>query len=462
MSYTPTPTGDGKYRIKVLDQNLYVQAELVLNAGLQLCALNKSEEKQKWVINAVPGKSGVWTIKSAADNNYGVTIYKDGDRYGGYGYPLPQYAASLNWAIVEKYTDGKQYSKLKVDGETYVWDSNWGDNAVNFYYEKTSVSLGPNQCYVFEKLPNDPPPPPPSKALDVLFVQDVTGSQGPYIQKAKDNINAICQTLISSGQIAPNALRFGLVIFRDHPPQDDTTGGGDGPEAQCDAFADILTAGWNDDAEKVALLVTDSPPHGIKEDGDGFPNGCPLQHPNDPVKIGNQLARKGIVLNVLACEPTLSGYYKNALDFYKGVTKKSGGQIYPLGDVQSVVNSILAASLESFDLSAFAQSNLNKAAGFSNNEAGLSKALHDIRAQVHTFVADSYYEDNAQGDANAQAWFEAESLEEGRENIKRVVENRIKAEYRSGKAPKVKVETQPISFVQAQRAARMVMARTGY
>lgn len=92
----------------------------------------------------------MWTITSAADKNQGVTTYKDGDRYGGYGYPLPQATVSLNWAIVQKNTDGKTYSKyasflrlivdrvlstiiirLKVDGETYVWDSNWGDNAVN-------------------------------------------------------------------------------------------------------------------------------------------------------------------------------------------------------------------------------------------------------------------------------------------------------------------------------------------
>lgn len=56
MSYTPTPTGDGNYRIKVLDQNLYVQAELVLNAGLKLCPLDQSEAKQK-VCDFLTGRS---------------------------------------------------------------------------------------------------------------------------------------------------------------------------------------------------------------------------------------------------------------------------------------------------------------------------------------------------------------------------------------------------------------------
>ncbi|KIK35126.1 hypothetical protein CY34DRAFT_17225 [Suillus luteus UH-Slu-Lm8-n1] len=53
-------------------------------------------------------------------------------------------------------------------------------------------------------------------------------------------------------------------------------GGGDRPEAQCDAFAAVVNAGWKDRATKVAILITDSPPHGIGEDEDGFPGGCPL------------------------------------------------------------------------------------------------------------------------------------------------------------------------------------------
>lgn len=55
------------------------------------------------------------------------------------------------------------------------------------------------------------------------------------------------------------------------------TGGGDGPEAQADGLYDALHASWNAKATKVAVLITDAPPHGIGEAGDGFPKGCPLR-----------------------------------------------------------------------------------------------------------------------------------------------------------------------------------------
>jgi hypothetical protein len=117
---------------------------------------------------------------------------------------------------------------------------------------------------------------------------------------------------MAQGNFAPGGLRFGVVAFRDHPPQDSTfvtkvltprpgtspeqvafvvdpgivanvlntlpaSGGGDGPEASTDALQLCLTADWNDGASRVAILITDAPPHGVEETGDGFPDGCPLR-----------------------------------------------------------------------------------------------------------------------------------------------------------------------------------------
>ena len=116
---------------------------------------------------------------------------------------------------------------------------------------------------------------------------------------------------MAQGNFAPGGLRFGVVAFRDHPPQDSTfvtkvltprpgsspeqvafvadagivanvlntlsaSGGGDGPEASTDALQLCLTADWKDGASRVAILITDAPPHGLGESGDGFPDGCPL------------------------------------------------------------------------------------------------------------------------------------------------------------------------------------------
>lgn len=90
-----------------------------------------------------------------------------------------------------------------------------------------------------------------------------------------------------------------LVAFRDHPPQDSTyvtqeyafttdieimeanlrtlsaSGGGDGPEAQTAALHSALNSDWRDDGAKIAILITDSPPHGIGDNGDGIPDGDP-------------------------------------------------------------------------------------------------------------------------------------------------------------------------------------------
>ena len=48
-------------------------------------------------------------------------------------------------------------------------------------------------------------------------------------------------------------------------------GGGDGPEAQTAALAAALDLEWAEDAIKMVVLITDAPPHGLGEAGDGFP-----------------------------------------------------------------------------------------------------------------------------------------------------------------------------------------------
>ena len=129
---------------------------------------------------------------------------------------------------------------------------------------------------------------------DILFLQDTTGSQGPYINSAKKAIRDICNKISASADIKKELIRFGLIAFRDHPPQDMTyvtrnfgftddisimqanlnrlsaLGGGDGPEAQTAALAAALDMEWIDNAVKMVVLITDSPPHGIGEDRDGF------------------------------------------------------------------------------------------------------------------------------------------------------------------------------------------------
>lgn len=61
------------------------------------------------------------------------------------------------------------------------------------------------------------------------------------------------------------------------------TGGGDGPEAQAAAMGDALKMPWRSDAEKVVVLITDAPPHGIGDSGDFWPQGSPDSKRPSPI-----------------------------------------------------------------------------------------------------------------------------------------------------------------------------------
>ena len=108
------------------------------------------------------------------------------------------------------------------------------------------------------------------------------------------NIRKIVEEIVSSEHAD---VHMALVEYRDHPPQDATfitrphdftpsvrtmkgwleacsaQGGGDGPEAVADALHDLVKLSWRPDSTRVAVLISDAPPHGIGDSGDGFPNG---------------------------------------------------------------------------------------------------------------------------------------------------------------------------------------------
>lgn len=113
--------------------------------------------------------------------------------------------------------------------------------------------------------------------------------------RTQKNINKIADEIIKSEKCH---LRIGLVNYRDHPPQDLTyvtevndltddiksakdfiskttaRGGGDLPESICCAFHDCLEKlTWRDDSIKIAILITDAPPHGLGICEDDMPKG---------------------------------------------------------------------------------------------------------------------------------------------------------------------------------------------
>ena len=198
--------------------------------------------------------------------------------------------------------------------------------------------------------------------LDLAFAMDCTSSMNGYINSAKENIENIVQKISTSGI---SSIQFGLVEYRDHPPQDNSfvtrkhdftsivstmkswltscsaQGGGDAPEAVADALYDIFNMSWRSDATKVCVLISDAPPHGL-EHGDNFPK-CPAGH--DPVCIVSEMAKKGIALYSVGCG--LSG---NVMDFYMAIAFKTGGQYVPLSNAKNLADVIIGGAQEEVSL----------------------------------------------------------------------------------------------------------------
>jgi len=208
-----------------------------------------------------------------------------------------------------------------------------------------------------------------SQLLDLVFLVDCTASMGTYIASAQKNITSIVEQISKSSGCN---VRFALVTYRDHPPQDtsyvsqvhqftdnlaqmktyvDTmraSGGGDGPEAVTDGLFDVNNLVYRPDATRICIFIADAPPHGIEPNGDGFPNGFP--NGRDPLQIVREMAQKRIVIYSVACVPAINSY-KYAKDFMKAVADISDGQCVSLQNAHLLANIITGGAQEEISLS---------------------------------------------------------------------------------------------------------------
>ncbi|MGI8551588.1 MAG: vWA domain-containing protein [Dehalococcoidia bacterium] len=158
--------------------------------------------------------------------------------------------------------------------------------------------------------------------VDVAFVVDTTGSMGPFIEAARDNIRRVAEEVADLGDLD---LHFAVVEYRDHPPQElsfvtrvypfddgdalqavlnglQPEGGGDAPEAVLDGLVAAANLAWRANADRLCFLVGDAPPHGYGQrvsppsgrrssrdsssDDDAWPEGCPCRAtPNGVVEL---------------------------------------------------------------------------------------------------------------------------------------------------------------------------------
>ena len=198
--------------------------------------------------------------------------------------------------------------------------------------------------------------------MDVAFVVDTTGSMKDDISAVRDSLDEIVNHITS--RTKGLEIRFGIVSYRDHPPQDRTyvtklfdfsdnikrvkkliaelrpSEGGDTPEAVADGIADARTKlSWERNAYKVVLLVGDAPPHGKKYNSIGddyFPDGCPKGI--DPIEEVQQFRKdfgSTIFIFVCGCNPLVEESFRKIAD------SVDDGKYYSLLEAHELPEAIL-------------------------------------------------------------------------------------------------------------------------
>jgi von Willebrand factor type A domain len=130
-----------------------------------------------------------------------------------------------------------------------------------------------------------------------VFILDTTASQLPYIGASVARCKDMCIATQIPGQFDKVELRLAVIAFRDHGDEYVTKdfggftnnvdtvisnlntlvaqGGGDGPKAMTAALDKALNLSWRGDAAKIAVVITDAPPHGIGDRDDVYYDGDP-------------------------------------------------------------------------------------------------------------------------------------------------------------------------------------------
>ncbi|KAG8920547.1 hypothetical protein FRC01_000709 [Tulasnella sp. 417] len=300
---------------------------------------------------------------------------------------------------------------------------------------------------------------PNRKLLDLVFIQDCTGSQGSYIASATKNIEEIYSAIHQSERlVSQDDLRIGLIAFRDHPPQDHTyvtrnfgfssdpkqvqehlkslyaAGGGDGPEAVTAALGEALEMDWRPTASKMVVLIADAPPHGIGEYGDGFSDGSP--DGRDPLQIVRQMAQRGITLY--------------ATDFYQAITGITSGLMLPLTTANLLAHAIIGSVLENLDMERLirevGQAVAQRILGGQESVDDVARELHEkllLRNEsTKKLVVENIYRESEEAKHNVQVWQNSPDLATARPQLKKVRGPRFTDKYlmaagsrRSGYSP---------------------------
>ena len=280
--------------------------------------------------------------------------------------------------------------------------------------------------------------------MDLAFIMDVTGSMSPYINNVKQHIKDLVDAIAASN----TDLRIALIEYRDHIPEDRTfvtrthnftssvfvmkswlnaaraNGGGDRPEAVADGLAQAKNLEWRPNAAKISVLVTDAPPHGlVPAEDNSFPDGTKI----DPIEVAHQLAKKGIPLYTVGCEPSIIPYK----DFFMALAFLTGGQYIPLSRPHFLTDAVIGGAKEELSLKKFSadvQSEIKKVAsrGAAVNEQQIAqtvfKRLQGQGAKTQQLLKNMKPLDGASAQAKVMAG--TSSLLEARKHFTKGTESR--------------------------------------
>lgn len=265
--------------------------------------------------------------------------------------------------------------------------------------------------------------------LDLAFIVDNTGSMGKWIRSAQENVQKIIRDIERAQR---TNVRFALVSYRDHPPQDSSfvtqthdftsdvsemqrrvnemraSGGGDFPEAVAAALYDASQLTYRPNSTKVAVLIADAPPHGLGCVGDGFPNGCPLGH--DPIQITRCMAERGITIYTVIC-----GNFEGQA-FYQGVAQITGGQYIPISSAHLLAGVIVGGAQEEISIERLMQDaqetvrTEEEAAGRQLDDDELASKLHETLKSKKTIKTQFGGVDLPSFEGSAKYYSEAATL----------------------------------------------------
>lgn len=226
--------------------------------------------------------------------------------------------------------------------------------------------------------------------MDLAFCIDTTGSMQGELDMVKSRVKELVAQL-ASGNPSPD-IRVGMVAFRDrgdvyvvknYPFTDDIDqfvkdinelragGGGDGPEAVCEALhAAVNDLEWDASAKtsKLMFLIGDAGPH-------SYPGDYKWEDES------RKAIARGIQINTIGCDGLQSFPGPKGVDVFKKIARLADGQFELLAYKQTITRGdgsrsvVVRAGGEAYELKSDAPASAWKKGAGTLMEAGLARKV---------------------------------------------------------------------------------------